>query len=213
MKERRDRYRFRPEENRICISIGTRRNEENVRHKTQNKNFSDRDDLLISVQGVFGEYAFRRMLRLPFKDLWDTHVRNTWSDTFDAALPLRCQWGILPLQVDVKCVIKSEAPGLLVMAEKAHRPAHMYVLVYLHRGPQVPREERGKQHFTEEEQVTAWFQGFAYPNELFVDDNITYRENQKGEMKKFYLQRNAALHSWEEFAFGILPYIVVRNFS
>lgn len=206
----------------MCITIGTRRNLVNRRNGVREKKFGDRDGNDISVQGVLGEYAFRKMLRLPVDDLWDTTPRNFLNDSFDATIPM-FYWAPegqkyvkrnFAMQIDVKCVIKSSAPGLLVQADKMRKPADMYVLMYLQRGTQVPSEMRDKLPFTVDEDITAWFEGFALPVEVFQEGNAQYREDKdktlsNGQQKKYYMVTKEHLHTWEEFEHYYLTF--VRN--
>jgi len=134
-----------------CIEIGTRRNAANVQAHTTNRNYSGRDDTLISIQGVVGELAFLKWFGLPTVPLWDTECRHAGNDTFDATLQ--------GFTIDVKSPINHHC-GLRVTAHKRRNPPAGYALITIER---TSRDEP----FTAEEQVQLQWQGFITSTDLF----------------------------------------------
>jgi len=116
-------YRFSAKEADTCVAVGLERNAQNKRAKTTNMNYSNRNDDDISIQGVFGEWAFRRMFGLPTIDILDTRCRNAANDTFDATLSNG--WA-----VDVKTTL-FEVESILVGEHKRRNPAGAYALMIL----------------------------------------------------------------------------------
>lgn len=115
------KYRLSADEVEQCRRIGQERNDRNVAAGVKNANYSGRNDVQISVQGLWGEWAFHKMLGLPVDDLYDTTPRNARTDTFDCRLGAHT--------VDVKTVLDSECP-LLVSTFKQKNPANWYVLMH-----------------------------------------------------------------------------------
>jgi len=104
-----------------CYAIAVARNKANVAGGRTNMNFSGRDDLMVSFQGLVGELAYMRMFGLNDEGLDDTTCRNAATDTFDATMSGH--------SVDVKTVIRRNA-GILIAAWKKNNCPALYALLY-----------------------------------------------------------------------------------
>jgi len=150
----------------FCIDIGTKRQEANRREERTNLNFSGRDDTLISIQGVIGEWAFNALTSQSQEPLTDTRCRNAAHDTYDATIQGRT--------IDVKAPIlrsKLHRLPLLVSGWKAHHAADAYVLLYLWR----PDEPDPNSPFRPAEKVEVGFVGAAHHGRVFAPACLSQR--------------------------------------
>ena len=156
-----EEYILTEEETLQCMRMGAERNQKNVEKKTQNRNFSSRDDEDISIQGVVGELAFARLFKLPI-EIFDTTCRNAMNDTFDATLPFgkRC---------DVKCTYISNAP-IIVSTWKRTNPPELYALVIMDN-----YADRRKINIDRLPKIR--FKGFVRSCDIFQDCNLRTMKN------------------------------------
>lgn len=144
-----------------CIKIGQERCSKNKEEKTVNCNYSGRDDIDISVQGVISEWMFCKLFNIPVTDLYDTRCRNRFNDTFDAH--------IAGYSVDVKGPLGHER-SIWVNQGKEKNPADLYCLLTLERkhvGKHTP--------FSADDEIEGCFQGFIHGEHLLVGGNIQRR--------------------------------------
>lgn len=141
-----------------CIEIGTRRNQANVQAHTRNLNYSGRDDTLISIQGVIGEFAFLKWFQLPLEPLWQTECRNAGNDTFDACLQGHT--------IDVKSPLGHYC-GIRVTAHKRRHPPTGFALITMQRPGPLRNEP-----FQSTEKVEMQWHGFITSADLFQPRNL-----------------------------------------
>lgn len=194
-----------------CHDIGKARNDTNRLNKKRNMNYSARDDELISIQGMYGEWALRKMFALPCEDLFDTSCRNTSNDTFDAVL--KNGWTF-----DVKTV-KFYVRDLLVSSWKKKNPPTFYALLYCDiqeaeedSEEDEERDEKETQHdktvievnlgkkeaTSLPQSVTVSIVGFVASADLLVEHKLIRKEN-----GSFYAENRQNLRSWKQILTGV----------
>jgi hypothetical protein len=144
-----------------CIKIGQERCTKNKEEKTVNCNYSGRDDVDISVQGVISEWMFCKLFQVPVTALYDTTCRNRFNDTFDAT--------VAGYSVDVKGPLGHDR-SIWVSQGKDRNPADLYGLLTLER-PNVSKHVP----FSAQDEIEGCFQGFIHGEHLLVGGNIQRR--------------------------------------
>jgi hypothetical protein len=177
-----ERYKFSTDDVAACIAIGVARQYANEHARTVNMNYSGRNDLDISVQGVLGEWAFCRMFAVPVQPLFDSQCRNASTDTFDATLPNG--W-----RIDVKTAARP-VDALLVGQNKKRNPADAYALYTLERGAPYGTPFRAEEA-AEGAGLAAVFHGIAPSNQIFHYKSLVTRG--RGQ---FYARAVRDLHAW-----------------
>lgn len=189
-------YIFTTDEIERCFDIAQQRNDANIREKKMNRNFSGRDDLEISRQGVFAELAFRRMFNLPCFDLNDTTCRNVSNDTFDACIEGKT--------VDVKAVIRPNLP-IIVSVWKKRNPPYAYCQLYLQNTPLTRPSGTSSTSgtstsiSTSTDEITpvfsAVFKGFVTAKQILHDSCLKELFRSK---TLFYVMEQSKLRVWED---------------
>lgn len=113
-------YRLSDIEKNYCILISKNIAFHNIISGARERKFSNRDPIIISIQGNFGELAVCRMLKLPCQ-MHFTYPRSTSTDTFDGTL-------VGKYKIDIKTVVGIGKYPLLVMEHKKSNPADIYIL-------------------------------------------------------------------------------------
>jgi hypothetical protein len=172
-------YKFSKAEVDRCYRIGKARNDANIAEGKTNMRFSNRDDVVISCQGILGEAAFMRMFGQDDETLEDTTCRNASNDTFDATLDGH--------SVDVKTVLR---PGLDLIATswKAKNPASLYAMMWLHGLKQSDLVWR------DDLELSCTFLGMMPGAWLFKPENV---KTMFAEQKEFYCWPSARLVTWD----------------
>jgi hypothetical protein len=185
------RYTLTAAETRECARIGRERNRKNQQERRTNRRYAaNRSDEDISIQGVFGEYAFCRMFDLSI-DIHDTTCRNAWTESrFDGVMSPE-GW-----TVDVKTTIYVHVP-LRVTSWKADNPPDAYaLLIYVNCDASRPLDERAI------EPPVIEFRGFASSATVFDPSSrvVASTTTADGRPDAFYQVAQSRLVSREGLA-------------
>lgn len=173
-------YHLTAEEVARCYTIASARNAANVAGNKTNMNFSGRCDLLVSFQGLCGEWAFTKLFGLDDAGIEDTTCRNAANDTFDGNLGGH--------SVDVKTVIRRDA-GILVTEWKAKSGniARLFGLMYLD-------GIRYKDTYRPNMPISVTFCGLVPSQWILKPEN---KRKLFAEQKEFYCYDQSDLVSWD----------------
>jgi len=149
-----------------CIRIGKERTTNNRQANTKNLNFSKRNDELISIQGVIGEFVFCKLFQIDTAPLADTRCRNRWNDSFDARIANKT--------IDVKTPFSHDSE-LWVTISRGDHPPDLYCLMTLER-PDALSDDMPFD--AETESVEVQFHGFIHRGQLLRGGNIKRRGKQ-----------------------------------
>jgi hypothetical protein len=145
-----------------CIRIGTERNSNNKKSNTMNFNNSGRDDEIVSIQGVIGEWVFCRLFGIDPTPLNNTQCRNRWNDSFDAV--------ICGKTIDVKTPLHHSSELWVTVSRGKHAP-DFYCLMTVERS----KVDSDEAPYTVDEHVELVFHGFIHRDVLLVGGNIRRR--------------------------------------
>jgi len=168
-----------PAEIKRCYLIAKARNDSNVAGNRTNCRFaSKRDDVMISFQGMCGEYAMLKMFELDDAGIDDTTCRNYMTDSFDANMDGHT--------VDVKTVLR---PGLdIIVSEwKSRNPAGLFAMMLL-------TGLRNDDMWREDFKLSVTFIGLCCSSWILQPENI---ERKFAEQKEFYVWPNNRLVTWD----------------
>jgi hypothetical protein len=171
-------YVLTPQEIKRCYLIAKARNDSNVAGNRTNCRFSDRDDVMISFQGMCGEYAMLKMFDLDEAGIDDTTCRNYMTDSFDANLEGHT--------VDVKTVLR-QGLDILVSQWKAKNPAGLFAMMMLN-------GLKSNDAWREDFKLSATFMGFAASEWVLQEKNI---KKMFKEQKPFYVWPQDQLVTWD----------------
>jgi len=174
-------YTFTPEEIKRCYAIAKGRNDSNVAGNRTNCRFSTRDDVIVSFQGMLGEYALLKMYELDLEGIEDTTCRNYMNDSFDANLE--------GFTVDCKAVVRTGL-DLIVSEWKAKNAASLFAMVLINGLKMTDTWEDVQKEF----KLSATLLGLAPSDWVLKPENL---KPMFKEQKKFYCWPSSMLVTWD----------------